>query len=47
MTCKRRSYQDEATARRCLWAMTTRGFNTNKMTAIRCACGAWHIVRKA
>lgn len=45
MTCKARSYPDEATARRCLWAMTQRGFNTNHMSANRCACGAWHVGR--
>lgn len=43
----KRSYQDEPTARRCLWAIgQQRRINVDRLTVMRClACGAWHVGR--
>jgi hypothetical protein len=46
-SCPRRAYRDEATARRCLWAIgQQRRINVTRLTVMRClGCGMWHIVR--
>lgn len=49
MTCKSRRYADEASAKRCLWAMgQNKKVNIDKLTVKPCkACKGWHVARKA
>jgi hypothetical protein len=48
LKCRARKYRDEATARRCLWAMgQQKRIDIDSLTVKPCrVCEAWHIVRK-
>ena len=46
-SCAHKRYPDEATARRCLWAISTnRRINVDKLTVKPCKlCKGWRIAR--